>query len=60
MSMNYSPEIVKLVMEERLAEARQQHLLHCCEEIVDVTPKASVLDAIVRLFSRPSRTACEC
>jgi hypothetical protein len=60
MSMHYSPEIVKLVMEERLGEARRRNLIHCCEEIVDVERKSSILYSVSRVFGRPSRIACEC
>jgi hypothetical protein len=60
MSMYYSHEIVKLVMDERLEGARTHNLLHCCEEPAEVQPKNSIFEAISRLFARPNQAACDC
>ena len=61
MSMYYSREIVKLVMEERLEGARTHNLLHCCEEIAPVAPKSSALQTALNMFRRrQSPASCAC
>jgi hypothetical protein len=57
MSMYYSPEIVKLVMEERLTEARRIMLTHCCEDALPAR-RPSRFAAIRSLFRRESPAAC--
>lgn len=57
MSMYYSPEVVKLLMEERLREARQSNAVHCCAEFENDRPRNSILN---RFFRRPSPAACGC
>ncbi|MGA2513937.1 MAG: hypothetical protein ABSG37_10010 [Candidatus Limnocylindrales bacterium] len=48
--------MVKLLMEERLREARQANLLHCCAE--PEAPKPGL--AARYLFRRKSPAACGC
>jgi len=40
MSMYYSPALVRLLMEERLREARETNRIHRCAAIVDENPKS--------------------
>jgi hypothetical protein len=57
MSIYHSPLLVKLLMDERLREARQSNALHCCAGFENDRPRSS----IVNLFSRrPSPAACAC
>jgi hypothetical protein len=60
MSIYYTPELVKLVMEERLREARQSNVAHCCEELAADEPRTSPADFVRNLFHRQSPAACEC
>jgi hypothetical protein len=60
MSIYYTPELVKLVMEERLREARQSNIAHCCEELAAEEPRTSLVDHLRGMFRNPSPTACEC
>ncbi|MGD0247580.1 MAG: hypothetical protein ABSB75_00860 [Candidatus Limnocylindrales bacterium] len=60
MSIYYTPELVKLVMEERLREARQSNVAHCCEELAAEEPRTSLADHLRSMFRNPSPTACEC
>jgi hypothetical protein len=60
MSIYYSPELVKLLMNERLHEARERNMVHCCEEIVPVQPKSSIRGAILSPFRRQSPAECGC
>jgi hypothetical protein len=56
MSIYYNPTLVKLLMEERIREAREANRIHCCEEIAAVEPRRSLLD----LFRRQSPAPCSC
>jgi hypothetical protein len=61
MSMYYSPELVKSIMKERLSEAHERNLLHCCEEIDPVAPKSSALQTALNMFRRrQSPASCAC
>ncbi len=57
MSIYYNPELVKLLMDERLREARQANVIHCCAE-----PEAAEDRGLVAryLFRRQSPAACGC
>jgi hypothetical protein len=57
MSMYYSLEVVNLLMEERLREARQSNALHCCAGFENDRPRSSILN---RFFRRQSHAACAC
>ena len=61
MSINYSPELVKLLMNERLHEARNSRMVHCCEEIADEEPKRSIRGLVLGAFrGRQSPAVCGC
>ena len=60
MSINYSPELVKLLMDERLHEARRSRMAHCCEELLAEEPRDSLVDRVRTLFGRQSPTTCGC
>jgi hypothetical protein len=60
MSIYYSPELVRLLMDERIREARQSNVLNCCVEPAAQQRRASVGDTIRTLFRRQSPAACEC
>ena len=57
MSIYYSPQLVKLLMDERQREARVSNALHCCAEIESDRPRNSILSLFRR---RPSPAACGC
>jgi hypothetical protein len=60
MSIYYTPELVKLLTEERLREARQSNVAHCCEELTADEPRTSPADFVRSLFRRQSPATCEC
>jgi hypothetical protein len=63
MSIYYTLEQAKLVMEDRLREAGEVHesIFHCCEEIAVEEPKSSKLSLFSRLQpARQSPAACSC
>lgn len=60
MSMNYSPELVKTLMEERARELKKDELLYCCLELEADRPVRSIQDRLLSLLGRRSPAACEC
>ena len=62
MSINYSPELVKLLTDERLGEARKARAIHCCQDLIRFTASAPTRAAnLVRtLFRRQSPAVCTC
>jgi hypothetical protein len=60
MSMYYSPELVRLLMEERLRGARQSNGNYCCMEPMAEKPRFSVRGPLGRMFSRQSPATCSC
>ena len=62
MSIHYSPELVKLLMEERLSAARKARALHCCEELAEfaAAEPRRVANLVRNLFRRQSPAACTC
>ena len=60
MSIYYSPELVRLLMDERIREARRSQAVNCCAEPAEREPRTSLGDAVRTLFRRQSPTACEC
>jgi hypothetical protein len=55
MSMYYSPEMVRLLMEERIREAREVHN-RCCEDFAPERPRRSLRN----LFRRETPASCHC
>ena len=55
MSIYYSPELVKVLMNENLREARRFAEVHCCE-----VPPAEPKGSIRSFFRRGSPAACSC
>ncbi len=55
MSIHYSPELVKTLMNENLREARRAMEVHCCEE-----PRVEPRRSFRSLFRRQSSAACGC
>jgi hypothetical protein len=56
MSIYYNPQPVRLLTDERLREARQANVIHCCAE-----PKAAKTGLVARhLFHRQSPATCGC
>jgi hypothetical protein len=60
MSMYYSPALVRLLMEERLREARETNRIHRCAAIVDENPKSFPRGFARRPFRRRSPAAGGC
>jgi hypothetical protein len=62
MSINYSPELVKLLMDERLREARKARAIHCCEEIAESAAQVPgrIANLVRTLFRRQSPATCTC
>jgi hypothetical protein len=60
MSMYYNPELVRLLTEERLREARQSNGIYCCMEPMAEKPRPSVRGPFRRMFSRQSPATCSC
>ena len=60
MSINYTPELVKVLMDDRLREVRREEMMHCCEALEPDEPARSARDAIRNLFRRQSPAACSC
>ena len=60
MSIYYSPELVKTLMEERVRDARKaSSIIHCCEELRAEVPDR-ITAAVRNLFRRQSHAACAC
>jgi hypothetical protein len=56
MSIYYNSRMVRLLMDERLREAREANLIHCCAE-----PGAARTGLFARhLFRRQSPATCGC
>jgi hypothetical protein len=62
MSIYYSPELVRLLMAERLDEARRAGAIHCCQDPVGPVAIAptGIADRVRTLFRRRSPAACTC
>jgi hypothetical protein len=60
MSIYYSPVLVRLLMDERIREARQSNVVHCCQEPAAREPRASVAEFFRTAFRRQSPASCEC
>lgn len=58
--MYYSPELARLLTEERLREARQSNGIYCCMEPKAEKPRPSVRGPLGRMFSRQSPATCSC
>ena len=56
MSIYYSPELVRLLVNERLQEAGRTRMLREGEQNMPKAPRRSVLD----LFRRQVRAGCAC
>jgi hypothetical protein len=60
MSIYYSPELVRLLMEERIREARQSNVVHFGQEPEAREPRTSVAEFLRTAFRRQSPASCEC
>jgi hypothetical protein len=62
MSINYTPELVKLLMDERLDEARKARAIQCCQDPIGCTVNAParIANLVRTLFRRPSPAASAC
>jgi hypothetical protein len=60
MSIYYSPELVRALMEDRIREARQSNVVHCCQEPAAREPRTSVAQFLRTAFRRQSPASCEC
>jgi hypothetical protein len=60
MSMYYSPELVRLLTEERLREARHSNGIYCCMEPMAEKPGPSARSLLRSIFSRQSPATCSC
>jgi len=60
MSIYYSPELVRVLMEDRLRDARRSQVVHCCEEPADSENGTSLVESVRNLFRRQSPASCEC
>jgi hypothetical protein len=62
MSMYYSPEIVRALMEERIRDARRySSIISCCQDLADEEP-GRIRSAVRALFRRqsPATSTCSC
>jgi hypothetical protein len=60
MSMYYSPELVRLLAEERLREARNSNSMTCWQELESARSKSTGRGLLRSIFSRQSPAACSC
>ena len=60
MSMYYSPELVRLLAEERLREARHSNSMTCCQELESARSKSTGRGPLRSMFSRRSPATCSC
>jgi hypothetical protein len=60
MSMYYSPELVRLLAEERLREARLSNVMTCCQELGSARSKSTGRGPLRSMFSRQSPATCSC
>jgi hypothetical protein len=60
MSINYSPELVKVLMDDRIRAVRRESFVHCCLELLPDEPARSIRDRVTSLFRRQSPAACIC
>ncbi len=60
MSMYYSPELAKILMAERIREAREANRLHCCQEAEGDSAGRWIGGQVRNLFSRHSPASCNC
>jgi hypothetical protein len=60
MSMYYSPELVRLLTEERLREARLSNVMTCCQELKSATSKSTSRINLLSLFRRQPPATCNC
>ena len=60
MSMYYSPELVRTLMDERIREIQKDEFLYCCLELEADEPERSIKDRLLSIFRRQSPAACEC
>ena len=58
MSMNYSPELVKTLMDERTREIQKDQFLYCCLDLDTSRPERSIQDRLLGIFRRQSPAAC--
>ena len=55
MSMYHNPTLVRMLMEERIREARRSNLIHCCDTPVE---RRGLLNR--NPFRRQSPATCSC
>ena len=58
MSIIYSPELVKVLMDDRIRAARREAFVHCCEELAPDDEVRSIRERVAGLFRRQSPAAC--
>lgn len=59
MSIYYSPRLVKLLMDERVREAREANR-RSCPDLESDEPKRSFRDSILNPFRRETPAPCAC
>jgi hypothetical protein len=60
MSIYYSPELVKTLMEERVRDARKvSSIINCCAELAAEEP-SRIVATVRSLFRRQSPATCSC
>jgi len=60
MSIYYSPELVKVLMDDRLRDVRREAKVHCCEALEPDAPARPARASFLNLFRRQSPAACTC
>jgi len=62
MSINYNPELAKLLIDERLREARKARAIHCCQDFIrsTVNVPTRIANLVRASFRRQSPASCTC